>query len=94
MQTYGAIGEDALPDNARRRFLTAGALLIGFAFVAAGTCVRARADLAAIGALDAAATGFDGFVPDGFIRVGVDGRIVLVVPAWRWDRALPPARPW
>jgi hypothetical protein len=32
MQTYGAIGEDALPDKARRRFLTAGALLIGFAF--------------------------------------------------------------
>ncbi|WP_408535860.1 xanthine dehydrogenase family protein molybdopterin-binding subunit [Paraburkholderia fungorum] len=81
MQTYGAIGEDALPDNARRRFLTAGALLVGFAFVRPVRAFEREPDLAAIGALDAAATGFDGFVPDGFIRVGVDGRIVLVVPS-------------
>jgi isoquinoline 1-oxidoreductase beta subunit len=81
MQTYGAIGEDALPDKARRRFLTAGALLIGFAFVRPLRAFEREPDLAAIGALDAAATGFDGFVPDGFIRIGVDGRIVLVVPS-------------
>jgi isoquinoline 1-oxidoreductase beta subunit len=81
MQTYGAIGEDTLPDNARRRFLTAGALLVGFAFVRPLRAFEREPDLAAVGALDAAATGFDGFVPDGFIRVGVDGRIVLVVPS-------------
>jgi isoquinoline 1-oxidoreductase subunit beta len=81
MRTYGAIGEDALPDKARRRFLTAGALLIGFAFARPLRAFEREADLAAIGALDAAATGFDGFVPDGFIRIGVDGRIVLVVPS-------------
>ena len=81
MQTYGAIGEDALPDKARRRFLTAGALLIGFAFARPLRAFEREPDLAAIGALDAAATGFDGFVPDGFIRIGVDGRIVLVVPS-------------
>jgi isoquinoline 1-oxidoreductase beta subunit len=81
MQTYGVVGEDALPDNARRRFLTAGALLIGFAFLRPVRAFEREPDLAAIGALDAAATGFDGFVPDGFIRVGVDGRIVLVVPS-------------
>jgi isoquinoline 1-oxidoreductase subunit beta len=81
MQTYGAIGEDALSDNARRRFLTAGALLVGFAFVRPVRAFEREADLAAIGALDAAATGFDGFAPDGFIRVGVDGHIVLVVPS-------------
>jgi isoquinoline 1-oxidoreductase beta subunit len=81
MQTYGAIGEDALPDKARRRFFTAGALLIGFAFVRPLRAFEREPDLAAIGALDAAATGFDGFVPDGFIRIGVDGRIVLVVPS-------------
>jgi isoquinoline 1-oxidoreductase subunit beta len=81
MQTYGAIGEDALPDKARRRFLTAGALLIGFAFVRPLRAFEREPDLAAIGAFDAAATGFDGFVPDGFIRIGVDGRIVLVVPS-------------
>jgi mono/diheme cytochrome c family protein len=81
MQTYGAIGEDALPDKARRRFLTAGALLIGFAFTRQLRAFEREPDLAAIGALDAAATGFDGFVPDGFIRIGIDGRIVLVVPS-------------
>jgi isoquinoline 1-oxidoreductase beta subunit len=81
MQTYGAIGEDALPDNARRRFLTAGALLVGFAFVRPVRAFEREPDLGAIGALDAAATGFDGFVPDGFIRVGADGRIVLVAPS-------------
>jgi isoquinoline 1-oxidoreductase beta subunit len=81
MRTYSAIGEDALPDNARRRFLTAGALLVGFAFVRPVRASEREPDLAAIGALDAAATGFDGFVPDGFIRIGVDGRIVLVVPS-------------
>jgi isoquinoline 1-oxidoreductase beta subunit len=80
-QTYGAIGEDVLPDNARRRFLTAGALLVGFAFLRPVRAFEREPDLAAIGALDAAATGFDGFVPDGFIRIGVDGRIVLVVPS-------------
>jgi isoquinoline 1-oxidoreductase beta subunit len=81
MPTYGAIGEDALPDKARRRFLTAGAFLIGFAFTRPLRAFEREPDLAAIGALDAAATGFDGFVPDGFIRIGVDGRIVLVVPS-------------
>jgi isoquinoline 1-oxidoreductase beta subunit len=81
MQAYGAIGEEALPDNARRRFITAGALLIGFAFTRPLRAFEREPDLAAIGALDAAATGFDGFVPDGFIRIGVDGRIVLVVPS-------------
>jgi isoquinoline 1-oxidoreductase beta subunit len=81
MPTYGAIGEDALPDKARRRFLTAGALLIGFAFARPLRAFEREPDLGVIGALDAAATGFDGFVPDGFIRIGVDGRIVLVVPS-------------
>jgi isoquinoline 1-oxidoreductase beta subunit len=81
MQTYGAMGEDVLPDIARRRFLTAGALLVGFAFLRPARAFEREPDLAAIGALDAAATGFVGFVPDGFIRVGVDGRIVLVVPS-------------
>jgi isoquinoline 1-oxidoreductase beta subunit len=81
MQPYGAIGEEALPDNARRRFLTAGALLIGFAFARPLRAFEREPNLATFGALDAAATGFDGFVPDGFIRIGVDGRIVLVVPS-------------
>jgi isoquinoline 1-oxidoreductase subunit beta len=81
MKTYGAISKDALPDKARRRFLTAGALLIGFAFARPLRAFEREPDLAAVGALDAVAAGFDGFVPDGFIRIGVDGRIVLVVPS-------------
>jgi isoquinoline 1-oxidoreductase subunit beta len=81
MRAYGAIGEDALPDKARRRFLTAGALLVGFAFARPLRAYMREPDLVTIGALDAAATGFDGFVPDGFIRIGIDGRIVLVVPS-------------
>ncbi|HMH68487.1 MAG TPA: molybdopterin cofactor-binding domain-containing protein, partial [Pinirhizobacter sp.] len=81
MKTYWAIGENALPDSARRRFLTAGALVVGFAFVRPLRAFEREPDLAAVGALDAAATGFDGFVPDGFIRISVDGRIVLVVPS-------------
>jgi isoquinoline 1-oxidoreductase beta subunit len=80
-QSYGASGEDELPDQARRRFLTAGALLIGFALARPLRAFEREPDLAAIGALDAAAIAFDGFVPDGFIRIGVDGRIVLVVPS-------------
>jgi isoquinoline 1-oxidoreductase beta subunit len=43
--------------------------------------VAPEPDLAAIGAMDAQATGFRGFVPDGFIRIGSDDRIVFVVPS-------------
>ena len=76
MRTYGVMREEALPDVARRRFLTAGAR---FAFFRPARAFEREPDLAAVGALDVAATGFDGFVPDGFIRIGVDGRVVLVV---------------
>ncbi|RQR62523.1 xanthine dehydrogenase family protein molybdopterin-binding subunit [Burkholderia sp. Bp9125] len=81
MKTYGSVDEAMLPDAARRRFLTAGALLVGFALVKPARASMREPDLSALGALDAAGTGFDGFVPSGFIRVGVDGRIVLVVPS-------------
>ncbi|MEB4642576.1 xanthine dehydrogenase family protein molybdopterin-binding subunit [Burkholderia contaminans] len=81
MKTYGPVDEATLPDIARRRFLTAGALLVGFSLAAPARAFMREPDLAAVGALDASGTGFDGFVPNGFIRIGVDGRIVLVVPS-------------
>ncbi|KVG81606.1 aldehyde dehydrogenase [Burkholderia ubonensis] len=81
MKTYGPVDETTLPDVARRRFLTAGALLVGFAIAKPARAFTIEPDLAAIGALDAAGTGFNGFVPSGFIRIGADGRIVLVVPS-------------
>ncbi len=81
MKTYGPVDETTLADTARRRFLTTGALLVGFALAKPARAFMKEPDLAAIGALDAAGTGFDGFVPSGFIRIGADGRIVLVVPS-------------
>ncbi|WP_321874212.1 xanthine dehydrogenase family protein molybdopterin-binding subunit [Burkholderia ubonensis] len=81
MKAYGSVDEATLPHAVRRRFLTAGALLVGFALVKPARAFMREPDLSSIGALDAAGTGFDGFVPSGFIRIGVDGRIVLVVPS-------------
>lgn len=81
MKTYGLVDEASLPNASRRRFFTASALLVGFAFAGPARAFLREPDLAAIGALDAAGTGFDGFVPNGFIRIGADGRIILVVPS-------------
>jgi hypothetical protein len=80
MTTGVPIPERTLPAMSRRRFLTAGALLVGFV-CARPALAAGEPDLMALGAMDAAATGFDGFVPDGFIRIGSDGRIILVVPS-------------
>jgi isoquinoline 1-oxidoreductase beta subunit len=81
MTRYAILSEDDLPDASRRRFLTAGALMVGFAYSGVARAFASEPDLRRIGAFDAAATGFDGFVPDGFIRIGDDGRIILVVPS-------------
>lgn len=81
MKTFGKVDEANLSHPARRRFMTAGALLVGFAFAGPARAFIREPDLAALGALDAKATGFNGFVPNGFIRIGVDGRIILVVPS-------------
>ncbi|MFK0332823.1 molybdopterin cofactor-binding domain-containing protein [Rhizobium sp. NPDC090275] len=64
----------------RRAFLAGAGLVVGFSLVKAARANEAD-DLKAIGAYDAAGTGFKGFTPDGFIRIGVDGTIVLVVPS-------------
>jgi len=66
----------------RRGFLGGSAgLIIGYACPQAVWSMVDDNGLIAAGAVDGAATGFDGFIPDGFIRIGKDGRIVLVVPS-------------
>ena len=80
MMSSAPIPENALPEVSRRRFLTAGALLVGFVY-ARPALAAGEPDLKVLGAMDAAATGFGGFVPDGFIRIGSDGRIIFVVPS-------------
>lgn len=78
---YAAIPESALPATTRRRFLTGGALIMGFMFSRAARAFDSEPNLAAAGALDAQGRGFAGFVPSGFIRIGDDGRIILVMPS-------------
>jgi isoquinoline 1-oxidoreductase subunit beta len=70
----------AQPSVTRRRFLAGSALIVGFALAKEPAAAEVN-DLRSIGAYDAAASGFEGFVPDGFIRIGTDGRIVLVAPS-------------
>jgi len=78
---FAVLDEKSLPTVSRRNFLAGGALVLGFAMASPARAVVPAADLGRNGALDAAATGFEGFVPDGFIRISPDGRIVLVVPS-------------
>lgn len=81
MRLFGLLDDTHIPDMGRRKFLAGGALVVGFAFANPARALVSAADLGKAGALDAAATGFEGFVPDGFIRIGSDGLIVLVVPS-------------
>jgi isoquinoline 1-oxidoreductase beta subunit len=68
------------PSVTRRRFLAGSALIIGFTLAKESAAAEAN-DLRSTGAYDAAASGFEGFAPDGFIRIGTDGGIVLVTPS-------------
>ncbi|MGV2140001.1 molybdopterin cofactor-binding domain-containing protein [Agrobacterium sp. 16-2014-1-2a] len=81
MRLFGLLDDKSLPSPGRRKFLAGSALVIGFAFANSARALVPSTDLGQAGALDASATGFDGFVPDGFIRVGADGQIVLVIPS-------------
>ncbi|OED00858.1 molybdopterin cofactor-binding domain-containing protein [Rhizobium sp. YK2] len=82
MQSIGLLDATSPLLASRREFLFASAaLLLGFALPKTASAMVDEKGLLAAGATDAAAPGFDGFVPDGFIRIGGDGRIVLVVPS-------------
>jgi isoquinoline 1-oxidoreductase subunit beta len=82
MRNFAKMEDGDLPSASRRSFLAgSGALIVGFAFARPVEAMVSQQDLGKSGALDSAATGFEGFVPDGFIRISTDGRIVLVVPS-------------
>ncbi|MBY5538248.1 xanthine dehydrogenase family protein molybdopterin-binding subunit [Rhizobium leguminosarum] len=82
MRSVDVISESQIPSPSRRRFLAGvGALVVGFTFARHASAVVSPDNVRAAGAVDATASGFDGFVPDGFIRISSDGRIVLVVPS-------------
>jgi isoquinoline 1-oxidoreductase beta subunit len=83
---YGMLEAADLSEPTRRRFLVAGALMMGF--VASG---KARAQnkgkgeqptLRAItpGGPDSGAA-FDGFAPGGFIRIPPEGKITFIIPS-------------
>jgi isoquinoline 1-oxidoreductase beta subunit len=67
----------------RRRLFQGAALVIGVALVRrkAGAAETSDSELAEIGELDGMASKFSGFAPGGFVRIGADGRIVLIMPS-------------
>ncbi len=71
---------NSVPDLTRRAFLISSSLIIGFTLAGRALATNVS-ELESIGAYDASAKGFKGFVPDGFIRIGTDGAIVLVAPS-------------
>ncbi len=81
MRLFGLLEDKEIQSIGRRKFLAGSALVVGFAFAGSARALVPEPDLGQAGALDAAATGFQGFVPDGFIRVGTGGEIILVVPS-------------
>ncbi|MDL2407749.1 xanthine dehydrogenase family protein molybdopterin-binding subunit [Rhizobium calliandrae] len=81
MRSYGLVEDRDVPNVGRRNFLVgSAALVLGFTFARYARAMVPPTDVVRTGANDAAASGFDGFVPDGFIRISTDGRIILVVP--------------
>ncbi len=82
MRSVQVMADSALPLLGRRAFIGgAAAFVIGFAFPKKAAAMLRPDQLGRAGALDAAASGFDGFVPDGFIRISEDNRIILIVPS-------------
>lgn len=81
MSEVKLLDEERVQDLSRRAFMRGASLLLGFALAKPVYAMVRESDLGRDGALDAKATGFDGFVPDGFIRIGADGHIVLVIPS-------------
>ncbi|TBC86554.1 xanthine dehydrogenase family protein molybdopterin-binding subunit [Rhizobium leguminosarum] len=81
MERLSLFNDRDLLATTRREFLTGSAsLLLGVAFAGKAAAMVPAADSVANGAGDAKASGFTGFVPDAFIRISSDGRIILIVP--------------
>ncbi|CAO3358953.1 molybdopterin cofactor-binding domain-containing protein [Azospirillum palustre] len=83
--TFARVDGDTLPAATRRRFLQGGALLIAFAAMGRRKAWAAGEEpsLRMLGAGDADKDGdaFQGFAPGGFIRIGRDNSITLIVPS-------------
>ena len=83
---YGLIAADDLTETSRRRFLLAGAMMMGFA--ASG---KAWAQVKGAGeqpTLQAITPGgpdegaaFSGFAPGGFIRIPREGKVTFIIPS-------------
>jgi isoquinoline 1-oxidoreductase beta subunit len=76
-------GQAAVERISRRHLFQGAALVIGVAMVrrkawAAEAC---DSELAKAGELNGTASAFPGFAPGGFVRIGADGRIVLIMPS-------------
>ncbi|PWC34312.1 xanthine dehydrogenase family protein molybdopterin-binding subunit [Azospirillum sp. TSO35-2] len=83
--TYARVDGATLSPSTRRRFLQGGALLIAFAAMGRRKAWAAGEEpsLRMLGAGDADKDGaaFQGFAPGGFIRIGRDNSITLIVPS-------------
>ncbi|MGI4876316.1 MAG: molybdopterin cofactor-binding domain-containing protein, partial [Janthinobacterium lividum] len=80
---YGLISQDDLSIASRRRFLQAGAFMLGFAWLGRSKA-WAKGEEPSLKAItpagpDAGAA-FEGFSPGGFIRIARDGQVTLIIP--------------
>lgn len=81
MAVLGLFNDRDLLATTRREFLTGSvSLLLGVGFAGKAVAMVPPAGSVPNGAGDAKASGFIGFVPDAFIRISSDGRIILIVP--------------
>lgn len=81
MRRLGLFNDRDLVATTRREFLSGSvSLLLGVGFAGKAAAVLPPDEAVQNGAADAQASGFNGFVPDAFIRISSDGRIILIVP--------------
>jgi len=79
---YGLLDGAAAAKLSRRLLLTGGGLLFGFAVLGRSKAwAAAEPEMKALGAYDGSGSDFPGFAPGGYVRIGRDGRIVLIMPS-------------
>jgi isoquinoline 1-oxidoreductase beta subunit len=79
---YGLVDTDQLPAATRRQFLAGGGMLLAFSMLGGS---KAFAAFDYVGGIDPKEwdekAGFNGFAPNGFIRIGADNKITLIMPS-------------
>ncbi|HVW93629.1 MAG TPA: xanthine dehydrogenase family protein molybdopterin-binding subunit [Devosia sp.] len=79
---YGLVDTKNLPAATRRQFLKGGGMLLAFSMLGGS---KALAAFEYVGGIDPKEwdehAGFHGFAPNGFIRIGKDNEIVLIMPS-------------